>query len=96
MEHLSARDSMKGTSGRAPLLGNAKDEDFERYVKCPVNGPLSLPHHRRPVGEPGGGSFAGTFERKEKHIWLPFLDPEDIKILSLGVIWNSGKGTGLS
>jgi len=24
------------------------------------------------------------------------LDPEDIKILSLGAIWNCGKGTGLS
>ena len=23
------------------------------------------------------------FERKEKYIWVPFLDPEDIKILSL-------------
>ena len=44
-------------------------------------GPLSL--HRGPVGEPGGGSFAGTFERKEMYIWVPFLDPEDIKILSL-------------
>jgi len=36
------------------------------------------------LGEPGGGSFAGTFERKEKCIWVPFLDPEAIKILSLG------------
>jgi len=24
------------------------------------------------------------------------LDPQDIKILSLGAIWNFGKGTGLS
>jgi len=24
------------------------------------------------------------------------LEPEDIKILSLGAIWNFGKGTGLS
>jgi hypothetical protein len=47
------------------------------------------------VGEPGGGSFAGTFERKGKYIWVPFLDPEDIKILSLGTIWNFGKETGL-
>ena len=37
-----------------------------------------------PVGEPGGGSFAGTFERKGKYIWVPFLDPENIQILSLG------------
>ena len=27
---------------------------------------------------------------------LPFLDPEIIKILSLGGTWNFGKGTGLS
>jgi len=55
---------------------------------------LSL--HRGPVGERGGGSFAGTFERKEKYIWVPFLDPENIKVLSLGAIWNFSKGTGLS
>ena len=23
-------------------------------------------------GEPGGVSFAGTFERQEKYIWVPF------------------------
>jgi hypothetical protein len=66
--------------------------------------------------------FAGTFERKEKYIWVPFLEPEVIKILSLsealaslrhiylgsffldpedirklstGAIWNFAKGTGL-
>ena len=85
---------MKGTLREGDLLLNPKDEVFERYAKCPVNGPLSL--HRGPVGEPGGGPSAGTFERKEKFIWVPFLDPEDIKILSLGAIWNFGKGTGLS
>jgi len=31
-----------GTLGRAPLLGNPKDEVLERYAKCPVNGPSSL------------------------------------------------------
>ena len=40
--HLSARDSMKGSLGRAPLLGNPKDEVFERNAKCPVNRPPSL------------------------------------------------------
>jgi len=40
--HLSARDSMKGALRRAPLLGNPKDKGFERYAKCPVNGPPSL------------------------------------------------------
>ena len=40
--HFFARDSTKGTLGRAPLLGNPKDEVFERYAKCPVNRPPSL------------------------------------------------------
>jgi hypothetical protein len=52
--------------------------------------------HRGPVGEPGGDSLVGTFARKGQHVWVPFLDPEDIKILILGAIWNFGKGTGLS
>ena len=39
--HLSARGSMKGTLREGSLLGNPKDEVFERYAKCPVNGPLS-------------------------------------------------------
>jgi hypothetical protein len=34
--------------------------------------------------------------REKKYIWVHFLDPEDIKILSLGAIWNFNKGTGLS
>jgi len=38
----------------------------------------------------------GLFEKKGQYIRFPFLDPEDIKILSLGVTWNFGKGTGLS
>ena len=43
---------------------------------------MGLPLHRGLVGEPGGGSFAGTFERKEKYIWVPFLDPEVINRLA--------------
>jgi len=54
------------------------------------------PLHRGLVREPGEGSFAGTSGRQAKYIWVPFLDPEAIKILSLGSIWNFGKGTGLS
>jgi hypothetical protein len=27
--------------------------------------------------------FAGTFESNEKYIWVPFLDPEVIKFLSM-------------
>jgi hypothetical protein len=45
---------------------------------------MGLSLHRGPVGEPGGGSFAGTFERKEKYIWVPFLDLEAIKIFKSG------------
>jgi hypothetical protein len=56
----------------------------------------SLSLHRGPAGEPGEGSFAGTFERKENYTWVPFLDLEAIKILSMGAIWNSSKGTELS
>ena len=52
---------------------------------------MQIPCKRGHVGEPGGGSFAGTFERKKKYIWVSFLDPEDIKILSLGAIWNFSK-----
>ena len=35
------------------------------------------------------------FERKGLYIWVPFLEPEDIKSVSLGAIWNFGRGTGL-
>jgi len=38
---------------------------FLKDAKCPVNG---LPLHRGPVEEPGGGSFARTFERKEVYL----------------------------
>jgi len=51
--------------------------------------------HRDRVGEPGGGSYTGTFERKRKCIsGFLFLDPEDIK--SLGAIWNFSKEQGSS
>ena len=48
-----------------------------------------------PMGNLDGIRLPGLFERKGKYIWVPFLDPEEIKILSLGAIWNFGKGTGL-
>jgi len=57
---------------------------------------MGISRHRGPVEEPGGDSLDGTFERKGESIWVHFLDPEDIKIISLGAIWNFGKGTGLS
>jgi hypothetical protein len=53
---------------------------------------MGLSLHRGPVR----GSFAKIFERKEKYIWVPFLDLEAIKILSLRAIWKFKKDTGLS
>jgi len=41
-----------------------------------------------PLGNLKGIRLEGRFESKGKYIWVPFLDREDIKILSLGVIWN--------
>ena len=38
----------------------------------------------------------GFLRENGKHIWVLFLDPEDIEVLSLGAIWNISKGTGLS
>jgi hypothetical protein len=49
-----------------------------------------------PLGNLEGIHLPGHFERKGKYKWVPFLDPEDIKTLSLGAIWNLGKGIGLS
>jgi hypothetical protein len=55
-------------------LENLFYEEFERYVKTGS----SL--HRGAIGETGGGSFTGTFERKIKCVSeFLFLEPEDIK-----------------
>jgi hypothetical protein len=52
------------------------------------------------IGAPPGNleeiRLPGRSDRKGKYILVPFLDPEDIKILSVGAIWNFSKGTGLS
>jgi hypothetical protein len=47
------------------------------------------------LGNLEGICLPGLFQRKGKYIRVPFLDTEDIKFLSLGTIWNFGKGTGL-
>jgi hypothetical protein len=64
-----------------------------RYVKMPCK-QVSLS-----IGTPSGNwkgfSCRDVFEKKGKYIWVPFLYPEDIKILSLGTILNFAKGTGL-
>ena len=72
--------------------------EIKRYIKGDVKMPckqvsLSI---WAPLGNLGRIRLPGFFERKVKYIWVPFLDPEDTKILRLGAIWNFGKGTGLS
>jgi hypothetical protein len=42
-----------------------------------------------------GIRWPGLFEKIGKYICISFLDSEDITILSMGAIWNFGKGTGL-
>ena len=88
----------------APLLGNMEGRSFlgafeikrciKRYVQMPCKR-VSLS-----IGAPfknlNGIRWPGLFERKGKNIWVSFLDPGDIKTLSLEAIWNSGKATGLS
>jgi len=85
-------------------LGNMEERSFlrafgikryiKRYVKMPCK-QVSLSIGAL-LGNLEGICLPGLFERKGEYIWVPFLDPEDIKILSLGAIWNFGKGTGLS
>jgi hypothetical protein len=70
--------------------------DIKRYIKRYVKMPskqvfLSI---GAPMGNMDGIHLPGLFERKGNYSSVPFLDPEQIKILSLGAIWNFGKGTG--
>jgi len=71
--------------------------EIKRYIKRDVKIPykqvsLSI---GASLGNLEGICLPGLFERKGQYIWVPFLDPEDIKILSLRAIWNYVKGTGL-
>ena len=76
----------------ASLLGNMEGRSFlrafeiKRYIKRYVQMPckrvsLSI---GAPLWNLDGIRCPGLFERKGKNIWVPFLDPEDIQILSLG------------
>ena len=56
---LSEEAQCEGPLGRAPLLGTLED-----VLRKALDMGISL--HRGPAGEPGGGSFAGIFEGKEK------------------------------
>jgi len=71
--------------------------EIKRYIKRHVKMPckqVSLSIGTL-MGNLDGICLPELFERKGKYIWVPFLDPEEIKILSLGAICNFGKGTGL-
>jgi hypothetical protein len=41
-----------------------------------------------------GTLLLGLFERKGKYVWVSYLDPTDIKILSLGPSGTLVKGQG--
>jgi len=90
-------ESMRGTWREGFFTGDAKRYAKEicitRDVKMPCKC-VSLSIGAL-LGYLEGIHLPGLFERKGKYIWIPFLDPEDIKILSLGAICNFCKGTGL-
>ena len=94
---LSKGTPWGGPGGRAPLLGTLKDM-LKRYIKRDVKMPCKwVPFSiGAPLGNLEGIRLPGLFERREYCIWVPFLDPGDFKILSLGAIWNFSRGTGLS
>jgi hypothetical protein len=83
---LSKAQKWASASIGAPLLGNMEGHFFLRaflfrgifmgFSRDKQNALLTgISLHRGPLGEPGGGSFAGTFERKEKVYLGSFLGP---------------------
>jgi hypothetical protein len=57
-----SRDSMERASGRAPLMGNLKNEVFERYAKFPSLSIGAL------LGNLEGVHLPRLFERNEQYI----------------------------
>jgi hypothetical protein len=57
---------------------------IKRYVKMPCKW-VSLSRGAL-LENLAGICLPKLFERKGWYIWVPFLDPEDIKILSMGAI----------
>ena len=55
---------------------------FSRDMQNALQTGISL--HSGPAGEPGGGSFAGIFERKEKVYLGSFLGPRGHRDLKSG------------
>jgi hypothetical protein len=99
---LSKGIEWASVSIEALLLGNTEGRSFlrdfeikryiKRYVKMPCK-QVSLSTGAL-MGNQNGTYLPRLFERKGKYIWVLFLDPVEIKILSLAAIWNFGKGTG--
>ena len=87
---------MRGAWRECSFIG-----DPERYVK-EIYRDVKMPSKQvslsmgAPLGNLEGIRLPILFYRKGQYIWVPSLDPENIRILRLGAIWNFGKGTGLS
>jgi len=79
--------------GKKILIYRNFYEGFKRYAK------MSCKRVSLSIGILLGNleevRLPGLLRENKKYIWVPFLDPEAIKILSLGAIWNFSKGTGL-
>jgi hypothetical protein len=87
---------------RAPLLGNMEVRIFLmaflfRGIFTRFSREMQMPCKRVSLSI---GTLLGSLERfrlpgflreKEKYVWVPFLDPDDIKILCLGTTWNLSK-----
>jgi len=85
---------LRNTEGCSFLRAFEIKRYIKRYVKMPCKR-VSLSTGAL-LGNLEGIRLPGLFERKGNYIWIPFLDLEDIQILSLEAIWNFGKGKGLS
>ena len=87
MDRLSLkRHSSEGLWGGPLYWGPWTKERLWIWASLPIGGPLgNLKGIRLPRHLVEKDSISGFL-----------LDPEDIKMLSLGAIWNCGKGTELS
>jgi hypothetical protein len=87
----------------APLLGNVEGRfyfrafEIKRYSKkyVKITSKLLSLSIGAPLGNLEEIRLLGLLE-KEKYIWVPFLDTEDIKILSVGPSGTLVKGQGFS
>jgi hypothetical protein len=105
---LSKAQKLASASIGAPLLGNVEGCFFlgaflSRGIFMRFSRKRQMPCKQVSLsigalmGNMEGGSFAWIFERKKKYIWVPFLDPEDTKILhKSGGHLELQQGTGLS